>query len=127
MTGEITLSGKLIAVGGLVEKLAAASRERIRYILMPETNKSILKKVPPDILKTLNIDFIKNTDEVLEKAFEKLPLKKKKPTKKAKKKSKKKDPLIRMLEAQERKEKAQKAEGSLCGRFGLSLTTLLIM
>lgn len=85
MTGEITLSGKVLAVGGLIEKLAAASRERIENVIIPESNKSILKKIPKDILKTINVDFVSNTDELLEKAFEKLPLKKKKKRKTTKK------------------------------------------
>lgn len=114
MTGEITLSGKVLAVGGLIEKLAAASRERITNVLIPASNKSILKKIPKDILKTINVDFVSSTDELLDKAFENLPLKKKKKTKsKAKKEDKSKANKITKKKSDNKQNKGSKNNSNI--------------
>jgi ATP-dependent Lon protease len=65
MTGEITLRGNVLPVGGIKEKLLAAHRAGIRVVLMPAKNAHDLDDVPKDVLKELEIHLIKRIDEVL--------------------------------------------------------------
>ena len=65
MTGEITLRGSVLPVGGIKEKLLAAHRAGIRTILMPARNESDLENVPADVLGELKIHLIKRVDEIL--------------------------------------------------------------
>ncbi|MBI4806609.1 MAG: endopeptidase La [Desulfovibrio sp.] len=69
MTGEITLRGRVLPIGGLREKLLAAHRGQIKKVLIPEENAKDLKEVPEAILKELEIVQVKNMDEVLEQAI----------------------------------------------------------
>ncbi len=69
MTGEISLHGRVLPVGGLRAKLSAARREGIFDILIPEDNVKDLEEVPAAIKKDLNIMPVKNIEEVLAKAF----------------------------------------------------------
>ena len=74
MTGEITLRGLVLPIGGLKEKLLAAHRAGIKKVLIPEENKKDLTEVPKTILKSMEILPVKNVDEVLKVALTK-PLK----------------------------------------------------
>ena len=74
MTGEITLRGLVLPIGGLKEKLLAAHRAGIKTVLIPIENKKDLVEVPKTILDTLEILPVKNIDEVLKVALTK-PLK----------------------------------------------------
>ncbi len=74
MTGEITLRGLVLPIGGLKEKLLAAHRAGIKKVLIPVENKKDLIDVPKTILDTLEIICVKNVDEVLKIALTK-PLK----------------------------------------------------
>ncbi len=74
MTGEITLRGLVLPIGGLKEKLLAAHRAGIKKVLIPVENKKDLIEVPKTILDTLEIICVKNVDEVLKIALTK-PLK----------------------------------------------------
>jgi ATP-dependent Lon protease len=65
MTGEITLRGNVLPVGGIKEKLLAAHRAGIREVLVPAKNAHDLDDVPKDVLKELKIHLIKRIDEVL--------------------------------------------------------------
>ena len=65
MTGEITLRGRVLAIGGLREKLLAASRSGMKTVLVPADNEKDLKEVPEEILHTLDIRFVRDADEVL--------------------------------------------------------------
>jgi ATP-dependent Lon protease len=65
MTGEITLRGNVLPVGGIKEKLLAAHRAGIREVLVPARNERDLDEVPKDIRAELNIHLIKKIDEVL--------------------------------------------------------------
>jgi ATP-dependent Lon protease len=65
MTGEITLRGSVLPVGGIKEKLLAAHRAGIRTILMPARNEPDLENVPSDVLGELKIHLIKRVDEIL--------------------------------------------------------------
>ena len=69
MTGEITLRGRILPIGGLVEKLLAAKRGNIRCILIPKENERNLAEIPAKILKDLQIEPVDNVDQVLERAL----------------------------------------------------------
>ncbi len=71
MTGEITLRGEVLAIGGLKEKLLAAHRGGIKTILIPHENAKDLSEIPKDILADLDIKPVKWIDEVLEIALAK--------------------------------------------------------
>ncbi len=69
MTGEITLRGRILPIGGLTEKLLAARRGNMTHVLVPMENKSDLEEVPQKIRNSLIIDLVEHMDEVLEKAL----------------------------------------------------------
>ncbi len=69
MTGEVTLRGHVLSIGGLKEKLLAAHRARIPKILIPEGNKKDLTEIPKNILDDLEITTVKTVDEVLKIAL----------------------------------------------------------
>ncbi len=71
MTGEITLKGKVLPVGGIKEKLLAAHREGIKIAIIPLANKPDLKDVPKNIKDEMTIHFVENMDEVLKYALTK--------------------------------------------------------
>ena len=74
MTGEITLRGLVLPIGGLKEKLLAAHRAGIKKVLIPRENEKDLIEVPKVIKETMEIIPVKNVDEVLKVALTK-PLK----------------------------------------------------
>ena len=74
MTGEVTVTGQVLPIGGLKEKLLAAHRAGIKKVLIPTENKKDLVEVPKTILETMEIIPVKNVDEVLKVALTK-PLK----------------------------------------------------
>jgi ATP-dependent Lon protease len=69
MTGELTLRGKVLPVGGIKEKVLAARRAGIHNVLLPAQNRRDLDEIQPEILSDLNILFADTVDEVLEIAF----------------------------------------------------------
>jgi len=69
MTGEITLRGRVLPIGGLTEKLLAAKRGNITHVLIPKDNERNLNDVPVKIKKSLVIDVVNHMDEVLEHAL----------------------------------------------------------
>jgi ATP-dependent Lon protease len=73
MTGEITLRGKVLPIGGLKEKILAAIRLGIVTIIIPEQNRKDLEDVPRHILKKVKIVFASTIDDVLHVALEKYP------------------------------------------------------
>jgi ATP-dependent Lon protease len=73
MTGEITLRGQVLAIGGLKEKLLAAHRGGIKTVLIPEDNRRDLKEIPETILTDLDIRPVQWIDEVLEVALSEIP------------------------------------------------------
>ncbi len=73
MTGEITLRGKVLPIGGLKEKLLAAHRGGIKTVLIPDENEKDLVEIPKAILKKLEVLPVGTIDEVLEKALVRLP------------------------------------------------------
>jgi ATP-dependent Lon protease len=75
MTGEITLRGRVLPIGGLKEKLLAAKRAGLEKVVLPEKNRQDLEEVPENILKGLKLEFVETIDEVLKHALERSPLK----------------------------------------------------
>ncbi|NCC80253.1 MAG: hypothetical protein EOM07_11715 [Clostridia bacterium] len=69
MTGEITLTGRVLPIGGLKEKSLAAARAGIDTIIIPEKNKFDMEKLPQSILSKLTFIPVKEVNEVLEKAL----------------------------------------------------------
>ena len=72
MTGEITLRGKVLPIGGVKEKLLAAHRMGLRTVLLPKDNEKDLADIPQEILASLTVHFVENMDEVLQIALERL-------------------------------------------------------
>jgi ATP-dependent Lon protease len=77
MTGEITLRGEILPIGGLKEKLLAALRGGIEIVLIPEENKRDLQEIPENIKKNLDIRPVRWIEEVLEFALQQMPTLKK--------------------------------------------------
>ncbi|MCX2973130.1 endopeptidase La [Halieaceae bacterium IMCC8485] len=73
MTGEITLRGEVLPIGGLKEKLLAARRGGIKTVIIPKENERDLKEIPDNIKEHLNIRPVKWIDEVLSIALESMP------------------------------------------------------
>ena len=69
MTGEITLRGRVLPIGGLKEKILAAHRGGIKRILIPAENEKDLQDVPATVLKAIRIETVDHVDEVLRKAL----------------------------------------------------------
>ncbi len=73
MTGEISLRGAVLPVGGIKEKLLAAHRAGIKEVLVPSRNEKDLEEVPKDVLSELKVHLIKRVDEVLPIVLEDVP------------------------------------------------------
>jgi ATP-dependent Lon protease len=73
MTGEITLRGEVLAIGGLKEKLLAAHRGGIKTVLIPEENVKDLADIPDNVKNRLEIVPVRWIDRVLEVALERMP------------------------------------------------------
>ena len=72
MTGEITLRGKVLPIGGVKEKLLAAHRMGLRTVLLPKDNEKDLADIPQEILSCLKVHFVETMDEVLQLALERV-------------------------------------------------------
>jgi ATP-dependent Lon protease len=70
MTGEITVRGRVLPIGGLKEKLLAAHRHGIREVLVPADNEKDLADIPDNIRKDMKLHFVSSMDEVLKLALE---------------------------------------------------------
>jgi ATP-dependent Lon protease len=73
MTGEITLRGNVLPIGGLTEKLVAARRAGVRIVLVPRGNEKDLSEVPEEVRADLTLIPVETMDEVLEHALERQP------------------------------------------------------
>ena len=69
MTGEVTLRGRVLPIGGLKEKLLAAKNARMKTVLVPKENKADVEEVSTEITKGLEILYVENMDEVLRQAL----------------------------------------------------------
>jgi len=70
MTGEITLHGKVLGIGGLKEKILAAQREGIEHVIVPEKNRSMFDSLPANMKKRVTVSFVKHYSEVLTEMFD---------------------------------------------------------
>ncbi len=91
MTGEITLRGRVLPVGGIKEKCLAALRAKMKTIIIPERNEKDLEDIPPDVRKQMNIKLVGHVDELLDLVLKKNK-KPAKTVKKAKPPAKRKSP-----------------------------------
>ncbi|MGZ5033258.1 MAG: endopeptidase La, partial [Usitatibacter sp.] len=73
MTGEITLRGEVLPIGGLKEKLLAAHRGGIKHVLIPKENVKDLQEIPDEVKNAIEITPVQWFDEVLERALEHMP------------------------------------------------------
>jgi ATP-dependent Lon protease len=69
MTGEITLRGRVLPIGGLKEKVLAAHRAGIMEIIVPEENRKDIDEIPDNVKEALKFHFVSNADNVLKKAL----------------------------------------------------------
>ena len=69
MTGEVTLRGRVLEIGGLKEKVIAAHRAGLKTIIIPKENKKDLEDIPKEVIRDLNFKFISHMDEVLHLAL----------------------------------------------------------
>jgi ATP-dependent Lon protease len=79
MTGEITLRGKVLPVGGIKEKILAAHRTGCKTAILPRENERDLRDIPPAIRRALKIHLVDQIDEILELALMKPEKEKKRP------------------------------------------------
>jgi len=77
MTGEITLRGRVLPIGGLKEKILAAKRARLTCVILPKRNKKDLDEIPKHILKGIQLVFADTMDDVMKVALRRTPVKKK--------------------------------------------------
>lgn len=73
MTGEITLRGQVLPIGGLKEKLLAAHRGGVKHVIIPEENRKDLAEIPDNVLKKLTIHPLNTIEQVLELALQRSP------------------------------------------------------
>jgi ATP-dependent Lon protease len=70
MTGEITLSGQVLPVGGIKEKVIAAHRSGIKKVLLPKENEKDVVDIPEEVRNELEIKFVTSIEEVLKEALD---------------------------------------------------------
>ena len=69
MTGEITLRGRILPVGGLREKILAAHRQGIRKFILPKKNQKDLTDIPRDVIRQMSFVWVEDMDHVLDAAL----------------------------------------------------------
>jgi len=69
MTGEVTLRGRVLPIGGLKEKVLAAHRGGIKHILIPAENEKDISDIPASVMKSVTIELVEHMDQVLRKAL----------------------------------------------------------
>jgi len=75
MTGEVTLRGRVLAIGGLKEKVIAAHRDGIKEVLFPRGNEKDVSEIPENVRKSLRLIPVDDIDQVFEHALLALPVK----------------------------------------------------
>ncbi|HJZ12239.1 MAG TPA: S16 family serine protease, partial [Acidobacteriota bacterium] len=69
MTGEITLRGAVLPVGGIKEKVLAAKRAGLKKVILPDRNRKDLEDVPANVKQDLAFHFVKRVDEIIEETL----------------------------------------------------------
>lgn len=69
MTGEITLRGRVLPIGGLKEKILAAKRAKLTTVILPRRNKKDLEEIPKHLLKGIQLAFVDTMDDVIKIAL----------------------------------------------------------
>ncbi len=69
MTGEITLRGRVLPIGGLKEKILAAKRAKLTTVILPRRNKKDLEEIPKHLLKGIQLAFVETMDDVMKIAL----------------------------------------------------------
>ncbi len=64
MTGELTLTGRVLAIGGVREKLLAAKRQHLRDVILPEENRADVEELPASVVEGLRLHYVRRFDEV---------------------------------------------------------------
>jgi ATP-dependent Lon protease len=70
MTGELTLTGRILPIGGLKEKLLAAIRNGMEKVLLPSDNKDDWEELDKDVREALKVEFVENADEAFGLLFD---------------------------------------------------------
>jgi ATP-dependent Lon protease len=70
MTGEVTLRGRVLPIGGLKEKIIAAHRGGIKMVIIPKDNEKDVKDIPEEIIKELQVILVDHVDQVLVNALD---------------------------------------------------------
>ena len=78
MTGEITLRGQVLPVGGIKEKVLAAHRSGLKTVVLPRRNEADLEELPEEVLKEIKFEFVDVVDQVINVALEPAPKKREK-------------------------------------------------
>jgi len=81
MTGEITLRGLVLPVGGIKEKVLAAKRAGIRVVILPQKNEKDLEEIPEAIKKEMEFHFVQKMDEIIPLALREPPRRRPRPKK----------------------------------------------
>ena len=71
MTGEITLRGRVLPIGGLKEKLLASHRAKVFEVIIPEENRKDVEEIPKCILDDVKVNFVSNVNQVFDLAIAK--------------------------------------------------------
>ena len=82
MTGEITLRGQVLPVGGIKEKVLAAHRSGLKTVILPKRNDADLDDLPEEVKNDINFEFVETIDEVLKAALEPAPKTRRRKTRK---------------------------------------------
>ena len=69
VTGEITLHGNILAVGGLAQKIAAARDAGSRVVILPKDNEREVREFPPDVYRGLRLVFVEKAEDAFEEVF----------------------------------------------------------
>jgi len=73
MTGEITLRGQVLPIGGVKEKVLAAHRNGLRTVILPKSNQADVEDVPEEVQKSMEFIFAESIEEVIANALEPAP------------------------------------------------------